>query len=384
MMIQNQAETNRLSQVFMVAIAANMALLLCIDAANAQTARLEKPIIGTVKLKREGWSKFQPVGAGTALGQRDQLLPSSGAKVTVVCPNLSTRRVPANVPSGLKSLCPVWLAAGPRGSEPAPGTLGGINALIPYVISPRHTLLLSTTPLLQWNPVAETTQYTAKLTNRSGFKWEKQVAEAQIAVKEILQPAVPYLLTVQAGTGKASQDESSSNLDFFVLRPAEAEIVQAEVAKINQQKLSRLNTALQLASLYSNYVLPGTAISAYGLSTQTSKTYSLTSEAIATMEALIKAGEPSAIAYRTLGDLYWQSGLAQLAIDHYSKAVDVAKQPEDLEEKTLAQLGLGEVYAAINAIPQAKRFYGQAIEGYLTLGYNERANLLKQQLENLE
>ena len=383
-MIQSQAETNRLLQVFMVAIAANMGLLLCIDAANAQTARLEQPIIGTVKLKREGWSKFQPVDAGTALGQRDQLLPGKGAKVTVVCPDLSKRRVPVNVPSGLKSICPVWLVGARDRREPAPGTLGGINASIPYIISPRHTLLLSATPLLQWNPVAGATQYTAKLTNRSGFKWEKQVAETQVAVKETLPLASPYLLTVQTSTGKASQDEGSSNLDFFVLRPAEAAIVQAEVAKINQQKLSRLNTALQLASLYSNYVLPATTISAYGLSTQASKTYSLTSEAITTMESLIKAGEQPAIAYRTLGDLYWQSGLAQLAIDHYSKAVDIAKQPEELEEKTLAQLGLGEVYAAINDIPQAKRFYGQAIEGYLSLGYNERANLLKQQLENLE
>ena len=84
-----------------------------------------------------------------------------------------------------------------------------------------------------------------------------------------------------------------------------------------------------------------------------------------------------------LADLYWQIGLANLATNHYLKAIELARIPEQLEEKTLAQFGLGEVYAALGDNNQAKIWYSKAREGYLALGDSARANFVIQLIESL-
>lgn len=356
----------------------SLGILLEHPPAIAQTARIET-IRGRVQLKRDRWSKFQPVRAGTALYQGDELLPDRGTRVLVICPDLSKRPVSAGVRSGLKRICPKWevlLAKAP----PAPGVLGGMNATIPYVIAPRHTLLLSNSPTLYWNAVSGASQYTVRMTSTAGFKREFQTRTAQLQFPGDLREAIPYTFTVRTNTGKSSQDEKTTNLDFRVLRIPEATAVRSQADKIRQQNLSKQTTALLLADFYSNYILPEPAISAYGLTTQTSKTYNLTAEAIATLEALLQQGEKTPIVYRTLGDLYWQSGLARLAESQYLRAIALTKSPADLEEKTLAEFGLGEV----NNIPQAKQWYRKALHGYLALGDTQRAAFLKQQLDNLE
>lgn len=348
---------------------------------TAQTARIET-VKGRVQLKRDRWSTFQPVRAGTALYQGDELLPDQGTRVLVVCPDLSKRPVSAGVRSGLKRICPKWEVLLPK-APPAPGVLGGINANLPYVIAPRHTLLLSHLPTLSWNQVAGATQYTVRIL-ATNFSQEFPTKTAQLKVLGTLREAVPYTFTVRTNTGKSSQDEQTTNLDFRILRTTEASVVRSQADKIRQQTLSQQTTALLLADLYSHYLLPESAISAYGLTTQTFKTYNLTADAIAALESVLQQGEKTPIIYRTLGDLYWQSGLARLAESQYLKAIALAKSPADLEEKTLAEFGLGEVNAATGNSPLAKQWYIRAIQGYLALGDAQRAAFLKQQLDTIE
>jgi Tetratricopeptide repeat len=340
---------------------------------------------GRIFLKRPDWSNFRPVSVGTELNQGDQIKPDKGVRVRVVCPNLSKPFVPIGVSSGLKTICPVWQAIISKARPPA-GTLGGTNPLIPYLITPRHTLLLSSTPTFRWNVIPKATQYTVTLQSPTGVVWQKQVKNNSLVYPGLprLQPGTNYSLVIKANTGETSQDEGTSNLDFRVLRKFEAAAIQAEVTKITKLGLNKQVTALMLANLYSRYTLPQDAIAAYGLSTDTFKSYNLSADAIATLETSAKIGKQSTIIYRSLGDIYWQTGLAQKAIDNYLAAIKLAKGDEDLEEKILAQFALGEVCTAIDDNKQAINWYSQAKDGYTLLGDSRRADFLKKQIESLQ
>ncbi|MBG1240496.1 tetratricopeptide repeat protein [Nostoc sp. NZL] len=340
---------------------------------------------GIIFLKRPDWSDFRPVSVGTELNQGDQIKPDKGVRVRVVCPNLSKPFVPIGVPSGLKTICPFWRAIISK-APPSAGTLGGTNPLIPYFITPRHTLLLSSTPTFRWNAIPKATQYTVTLQTSTGVVWQKQVKNNSLVYPGLppLQLGKSYSLVVKANTGKTSQDEGTSNLDFRVLRKYEAAAIQSEVTKITKLGLNEQVTALMLANLYSRYTLPQDAIQAYGLTTDTFKSYNLSADAIATLETSAKIGKQSTIIYRSLGDIYWQTGLAQKAIDNYLAAIKLAKSDEDLEEKILAQFALGEVYTAIDDNKQAISWYSQAKDGYTLLGDSRRANFLQQQIESLQ
>ena len=143
-------------------------------------------------------------------------------------------------------------------------------------------------------------------------------------------------------------------------------------------------TALALAKFYGDYVLPASTAQAYELSDRTLDTYSLTTDAIAVLEEQIKKGNPSMIVHRTLGNLYWQIGLAQPAINHYNQAINLVQSSHDLEEWTLAQYGLGRIYSTISKPPEAINAYQQARTGFLFLGDTQRATVLDHRIEKLK
>ncbi|MGH2413473.1 MAG: tetratricopeptide repeat protein [Microcystaceae cyanobacterium] len=354
---------------------------------QAQIARIDSitPKTGRVLLKREDSTDFIPFAPGASINEGDQIFPAQGVRVRVVCPDRTNKPVSAGVPSGIKTICPIWEVRIVKAPQP-PGTLGGINLSIPFVMSPRHSLLLSNTPILRWNAVSGATQYAVQLMSPKDTVWKGQVKGDQIVYpgNPPLEPGVSYSLEVQANTGQSSKPDGASNIAFIVLRPTEAQSVQAEASQITQQGLSSLVTALLLADFYSNYVLPAPTLEAYRLTLEAARSYNLTAEALATLETLTKRGENSPLVYRLLGDLYWQSGLAHLTTQNYLKAIELAKSPEYLEEKTLAQFGLGEVYAATNDLKQAIFWYEQAKMGYVDLGDALRADFLNRRLKTLK
>lgn len=361
--------------------------------ALAQTARIHSiSSNGRVRVQREKRRDWTPTRQGIELYQGDQIWPDKGVRVYVRCSDLSQPvLVKAGVPSGLGSICITWVNRDDRGTQ-AEETLGGVDSSIPYLIAPRHSLLLSNTPLLRWNPVADAKEYTVEVRGSAGLMWKTQTKDTQIVYAgKPLAPGVPYSVIVRTNTGKSSQDDRASNreqnaanLEFRVLRQSEAASVLADVAKISAIPSSNEADALTLASLYSNYTVPESVINAYQLPDDTFETYSLTSEAIALLESLIQQGKQSPILHRTLGDLYWQTGLVRLAESHYLKAVDLVQGLEDLEDWTLAQYSLGQVYSAIDAPEQALQHYGQARVGYIFLGDTRLAEVLQQRIEKLK
>ncbi|WP_375492910.1 hypothetical protein [uncultured Nostoc sp.] len=69
---------------------------------------------------------------------------------------------------------------------------------------------------------------------------------------------------------------------------------------------------------------------------------------------------------------------------YYLKAIDSVQGLEDIEDWTLAQYSLGQIYAAINYPKQALEHYSQARVGYIFLGDSGRADVLQRRIERLK
>jgi hypothetical protein len=358
--------------------------------ASAQTASIHSISgKGRVRVQREKRTDWTPARQGTELRQGDQILPDRGVRIRVRCPNTQQPvLVKAGVPSGLGSICIKWATRDARGSQAAE-TLGGVNSSIPYLISPRHSLLLSNTPTIRWNSVINAAEYTVEVMSPTGLIWKVQTKNNQIVYAgKPLQAGVPYSVTVRTNTGKSSQDDRApnreqpaSNLEFRILRPSEAATIKAEATELSPNNEA---DALDLARLYSNFVLPESVIQNYQLSADTYQTYSLTGDAIELLESLVRQGKQSPIVYRNLGDLYWQIGLVTPAEANYLKAIKQVKGLEDLEDWTLAHHSLAKVYAAIDNSKQTLQHYRQAKVGYIFLGDQGLADDLDRRIERLE
>lgn len=372
-----------------------LAFALITVPSSAQTVRIQSITgKGKVRIQREKSDPltWTPVNQGTELYQGDQIWPDEKVTVYVRCPDLGDPvLVSAGVASGLGSICLSWANQDPRGSQ-AVETLGGIDPSIPYLILPRHVLLLNSTPLLRWNQVSGATEYFVEVRDSTGLMWSTKTQKAQIVYAgKPLKAGVSYSVVVRTNNGKSSQDDGqpqlkqkASNLDFIVLHPSEATLVQAQAAKISHTPLNNVADALTLANFYSNYVVPKSVIQAYQLPNDTFETYNLTSEAIAVLESLLQQGKQTSLIHRTLGDLYWQTGLIRSSEAYYLKAIDLVQGLEDLEDWTKAQYSLGQIYAAIDDSKQALQHYSQARIGYIFLGDTRLAEVLQRQIERLK
>lgn len=368
-----------------VLISLGMTAILLPSAAIAEpTARINQ-VTGKVELKRVGWKDFQNVSSGTEFQLGDLIRPDINAKVSVICPDLSEQSVPVGVPSGLKGVCPNVPRSNGRGDKLATGTIGGTNPNIPYIISPRHTLLLSRTPILRWNPVVGAKRYVVKILSPTGVVWQTETAKSEIQYpgQPILQPGVPYSLVVQSDNSGVSTADTGSNIEFRILRDAEHRIIESQLSNLLSAKRLPTAVALSLSDYYSDYTLPPAAEPAYRLSEAEAATYGLVAEGIEILSPLIQAKTSSPLVYRMLGDLYWQTGLVLPAIEQYHKAIAFSKKPEELENSTEAQLRLGEIYAATGDRSLAIKWYERAKEGYLLLGDVEKVKFLARQIQIL-
>jgi hypothetical protein len=340
---------------------------------------------GRVELKRktaaaEGFQVIKKVPVSLKIG--DQLRLSTGAIAQIACPG---DKKPTDVKRtgerlGVRDLCPQWKPVIGKG-PPAIASLGGTNAQIPYLISPRRTLLLSATPTLRWNPVAGATQYTIQISNAQGIIWQTQVKEAQVTYPgtPALQPGIPYTVAIQTNTGQSAPSDPGSQ--FFRLRETDAKVVQAEIDRITQSDFSPELKTLKLAEYYTAYEVPEPT--AYGLTDKTAKNYRLSADAIAILETVLKPNQPGPLFYRMLGDLYAQTGVMRSAEQAYLQAIEQVQSLEDLEEWSLATAGLGELYEASQDPQQAILWYRQARTGFTFLD-DQRAIAANRSIERLK
>jgi Tetratricopeptide repeat len=369
---------------------------------------------GKVKVQRKNRTTWDRVEAGKDLQDGDQIFPDKGMKVWVLCSNKRDPvLVKSGVVSGIGSIC-IFMATRPgdgaalhkrperkrpelsqddavivirdaRGSDLDLATLGGFDPTLPYLITPRHTLLLSPKPLLRWNAVPGNPEYTLEVKSPTVTLWQTKTQDNKaLYAGPALEVGTPYSVVILTNNGKSSLEEktpdgknSTSHLEFRILRPE-------QIPKIANTKPSEIPDIFALVDFYRNYHLQESLLPSYQLPRDYAETYTLSGEAIALLESAIQKGQSTPLIHRTLGDLYWQTGLIQPAETEYRRAITLAKAPENLEDATLAQEHLGQLYWTIGKKAEAQQAYLQAKEGYQALGKKSKVEELQTQLNRLK
>ena len=161
-----------------IAIALNLMVVAPGRSELAQSARVQAiEGNGQVRVQRDNPTRRLFAREDMELNQGDLVIPDRGMSVEIVCPNGLTRSV--TQVSGLGSVCPKWRTDMARGSQ-ASVTVGGIDVAVPYLISPRHTLLLDGKPTLRWNQVAGAKIYTVTVMGPKDLVWETRTQAAQV------------------------------------------------------------------------------------------------------------------------------------------------------------------------------------------------------------
>ncbi|HBL13211.1 MAG TPA: hypothetical protein DD379_17795, partial [Cyanobacteria bacterium UBA11162] len=346
--------------------------LLKIPIATATSNRISNgqiiSILGNVQLKRSYGSVIRPT-TGTPLYPGDQLQTADGGQVIIQCADLSLwtlktgesrfNNCPNQTAETQDAQCTRDIAKCPdRGDE-----IAWNDPTIPYIISPRRTLILTDQPVLRWNPVPGATQYTLRLSDGAN-EWRTQVNEPFVIYtgEFPLKPGIYYSLKIETDTGSFSFAEDVPGLGFKRLDENQQQQVNTAINQLTTWKLDDEANALSLAYLYTQY--------------------DLKSEAIKTLETLVEQGSQTAGVFRTLGNLYWQVGLANLAESRYLQAIKLAT-PNDIEGQAIAAAELGTLYQALGETQKAIDYLNQAISQYKTLEDLERINELNHQLEGL-
>ena len=139
------------------------AAVLC-GALTTSTSASEYQLLevkGTLRIKREGRDEFENVKSGDRMSLGDLLETGEGASALIQCAFSEARwKMLQNSTSGVNEGCPPILSLYPRTGQKTNISPGGTDPNIPYVISPRRTAVLDPKPILRWNPVEGTTQYT--------------------------------------------------------------------------------------------------------------------------------------------------------------------------------------------------------------------------------
>lgn len=243
---------------------------------------------------------------------------------------------------------------------------GPLDALIPYIISPRRTLLLNHRPKLRWNKVPGVNTYNVSLVKGDRAIWETKVNGNEVVYPGTpqLEPGFEYLLVVKAENSRTSEEEKLRDRSFRMLPTTEKQFLKGALEQIDDGKIADTTKALQRAYFYIGS--------------------DLKAEAIETLEALVATGFQEAVAYRKLGDLYWQEGVTLLAESNYLKAHELASVAKDIGEQAQLEEALGEMYVAIGEKQEAVRWLTQAINSHKALGNTQRVKEIETQIAKLK
>ncbi|NER38498.1 MAG: tetratricopeptide repeat protein [Oscillatoria sp. SIO1A7] len=341
-------------EIFLPLIAGVLPLAIAASSIASEERPIQLGVIiqaeGSVELKRPGWKTYQPTGVGAAVFTGDLLKPAAGITVLVQCSSGEQWPVPAGIPSGVANGCAVIDEGGDGYDGTRSSELGGINANIPYVISPRKTSLLDSRPTISWNPVEGTTNYSVRVQG-PGVDWrQRNVSATELAYPEQeapLQPGGYYQVIVKAENQSSSIHDKGTKLGFRLLSEEASDRILEQVARIQEQDWSEPEKTLAIAHLYSQQ--------------------DLRIEAIELLHTLTEQGSQPATIFLMLGELYWQVELPLLARDNYLQAFQLAQEEGNLWQQTKAAASLAELYEAIEEKEEASQWSDRAREGYEAL-----------------
>jgi hypothetical protein len=307
------------------------------------------------QVRRAGWTGFTHLSLGAEL-QAGDLVNPVGKPVRVICGDYSQQVI--NVIGPLP--CPkqrritrqrdMALAAWQRGTM--------VDATIPYLISPRATLVLDGRPRIIWHSVIGADSY--RVTVRGdGLEWSSLVKGAtsdSLVYPDkapALAPNVAYTVEIAALANGAeissSAQEDAPGISFKVI-PASILAVLDDVPS----KLSTITESdvvkLILSQVYADNQLYAAALDQLNPSQKIVRDTRFST---------------SPIPQLVLGDIYLQTGVKPEAQKAYRLALDLALKADDLESQTLALIGLARL--EINPQRQAE-LAKDAIDQWTALG----------------
>jgi len=310
---------------------------------------------GDVRLRRPTWNDYYPVSLGAILHRGDMLQLAGDAVATVLCDDLALWTVPGGGPQGVNNGCPAPEAPDivRQGFELAP--VRSPSSDIPYVLSPRRTNILTDKPLLRWQAVGGTIDYTIKI-DFSGREWTVRGNEFQYLGNPPLVPGEIYKFHVATSDGRSSDE--GPDLGFRLLTESERDEVMALVSRVEVLSLADETEALALAYVYMSRTYAG---------------WHLTADAISQVEWLLQQGAESPALAQFLGDMYVEIGLVNEARQAYETALQAAERTGDVAVQAAALFELGKLLSNGNCqerLAAVDRLEGAAVN-YERMGDSE-------------
>jgi tetratricopeptide (TPR) repeat protein len=340
-----------------------MALLTLLRAESAKAGLLLEAH-GKLWLQRQHWRQFHPVHEGIQLHRGDLLHLAADARAVILCSDFATIWTPATGElSGATQGCPSAPEAplfrhGQRASPSRSGT--ALN--LPYIIVPRNTVISDPRPLLRWNAVPETPQYTVQVIDvrqpRHPVWGPITVREAAICYPDeapALQPGITYLVHVETSSGARSPTEG---IGFRLLLEEKQQVIAHRRAELRRKIPQAIAQQLALAVYYLHQ--------------------QLRSEALALLDTLVEQHE-SASVHLLRAHVLLEIQLIQAASKQYEQARRLAKRQNDLESQADALVGLAHTAEDLAIMVQ---YYQEAVALYHTLGERERAEKLAQEMRS--
>ena len=359
-----------LTRSLLVSAFALMSWLALSPPVSASLARIHSILEGQVELKRNGWQDFQRATPGTALYGDDDLRVTPGTEVILVCPDRTPRDF---FPAGnyrIGRVCP----DAPRRVRPIFGisdTWSATDAQVPYVITPWSGQVLSPTPTLRWQAMADADLYRVTLQQRAGDRWSEVwtvKTDQPVLAYPINQPALQfgeeYALQV-AVEGVAVSTIAAPTAVFNLVGGQQKTDAEAAIAAVNAMDApDALKTLILVEEVYPNYQLFAAGMN--------------------DLLALIVEGTETAQIHRLLGDYGIRLGLALPTEQSYLQAITLANANGMLEEQVKAQWGLGTLYNRLGKSEQAREPLEQAQQGAQALGDADLLASIEAELAQLD
>ncbi|MEM8613623.1 MAG: tetratricopeptide repeat protein [Cyanobacteria bacterium P01_H01_bin.105] len=255
--------------------------------------------------------------------------------------------------------------------------VGGNDASIPYVISPRNAWIQQPSAAepytIRWNPVEGARRYTVRIwrwtlerDRPETVLWEETTADATNYL--LFPPLVPlelgnyYSIQVVTDTGMSSDlDEGYYESGFQLLFEEDYEQLRSQLEMLVPTETTLTNgepteeTTLARAGIFF--------------------LEEMYADALALLQSLADSPTASDLVYTALGDTYSQSGLNQLAIDAYSQALALSIDNSDLLSEAVIRVNLANVYATLGLFDDTLQHLRQARDIYKQL--EEEAEIIR-------
>ncbi|MEO0533326.1 MAG: tetratricopeptide repeat protein [Cyanobacteria bacterium P01_A01_bin.123] len=309
---------------------------------------------------------------GLLVSNGHQIRVDTNSRVTLNCSNGSRHTFTSSDTYRVADYCP--REASRRSGAINNPTRDPFNPTLPYLISPRNTVLLTAEEMiLQWHPVEGAMTYTVSLQG-PGVDWTTTVSETAVILPETVtfRPNYTYSVIVSADTGLSSAGDLP--VQFAVLPVAEAERVQSQVAAIQAQTLEPDVEAIALALAYLEFEH----------SDPDWDSYALNQAALDVVEARIEAGTENPQIYLLQGEAYQIMSLPLLAQAGFQQALTLAEAANQQELQAQSHVGLANVAIRQTAYGEAMSHLQAAQELYKTLGDTESVAALQVRIDEID